>query len=36
MLNKEQFNEFLDGFDYVTKKIELLLEEFSSFKETNI
>jgi VIT1/CCC1 family predicted Fe2+/Mn2+ transporter len=36
MLNKEQLNEFLDSFDYVSNKTELLLEELKKFKNTDI
>ena len=36
MLNKNELNEFLDSFEYVAKKTEALLEELSSFKDTDI
>jgi len=36
MLNKNELTEFLDSFEYVTKKTEALLEELSSFKDTDI
>ena len=36
MLNKNELNEFLDSFDYVAKKSELLLEELNKFKNTDI
>ena len=36
MLNKNELNEFLDSFDYVSKKSELLLEELNKFKNTDI
>jgi predicted transcriptional regulator len=36
MLDKEQLNEFLDSFDYVSNKTELLLEELEKFKNTDI
>ena len=36
MLNKNELNEFLDSFDYVSKKTELLLEELNKFKDTDI
>ena len=36
MLNKNELNEFLDSFDYVAKKSELLLEELNKFKDTDI
>lgn len=36
MLNKNELNEFLDSFDYVSQKTELLLEELNKFKNTDI
>ena len=36
MLNKNELNELLDSFDYVSKKTELLLEELNKFKDTDI
>jgi len=36
MLNKNELAEFLDSFDYVAKKSELLLKELEKFKNTDI
>jgi len=36
MLDKNELNEFLDNFEYVSKKTEALLQELSSFKDTDI
>ncbi len=36
MLNKNELIEFLDSFEYVAKKTEALLQELSSFKDTDI
>jgi molecular chaperone DnaK (HSP70) len=36
MLNKDELIEFLDSFEYVSKKTEALLQELSSFKDTDI
>jgi len=36
MLNKNELAEFLDSFDYVSKKSELLLKELEKFKNTDI
>jgi molecular chaperone GrpE (heat shock protein) len=36
MLNKNELNEFIDSFDYVFNKTELLLEELERFKNTDI
>ena len=36
MLNKNELNEFLDSFDYVSKKSEFLIEELNKFKDTDI
>jgi len=36
MLNKDELNEFLNSFDYVVQKTELLLEELNKFKNTDI
>ena len=36
MLNKNELAEFLDSFDYVSKKSEFLLKELEKFKNTDI
>jgi len=36
MLNKNELTEFLDSFEYVSKKTEDLIQELSNFKQTDI
>jgi len=36
MLNKNELNEFLDAFEYVSKKTEALLQELERFKDTDL